>query len=77
MRSYHSRTSDESNQSGVTSEGNSGNFLALLRLLVESSDKVLKDLNLFSAPKNAKYQSHTIQNDLIAATGERIQEKLL
>ena len=37
---------------------------------------VLKE-HLSSAPNNAKYQSPTIQNDLINATGEWIQEKIL
>ena len=66
----------ESIQSSVTSEGNPGNFLALLRLLFESGDMVLKE-HLSSAPNNAKYQSPTIQNGLITATGEWIQEKIL
>ena len=65
---------DESMQSSVPSEGNPGNFLALLRLLVEFGDMVLKE-HLSSAPNNAKYQSPTIQNDLHA--GEWILEKIL
>ena len=79
LRGHHeimSFKNDESMQSSVSSEGNPGNFLALLRLLVESGDMVLKD-HLSSAPKNAKYQSPTIQNDLINATGEWMQEKIL
>ena len=61
LRGYHevmSFMNDESMQSSVPSEGNPGNFLALLRLLVEFGDMVLKE-HLSSAPKNAKYQSPT------------------
>ena len=47
---------DESTQSIVTSEGNPGNVLALLGLLVEFRGMVLKE-NLSSAPNNAKYQT--------------------
>ena len=77
LRGHHeimSFKNDESMQSSVSSEGNPGNFLALLTLLVEPGDMVLKE-HLSSAPNNAKYQSPTIQNDLINATGEWIQEK--
>lgn len=59
LRGHHgimSFKNDESTQSIVTSEGNPGNFLALLGLLVEFRGMVLKE-NLSSAPNNAKYQT--------------------
>ena len=54
---------------------NPGSFQALLQFRIESGDEVLKDY--FSAgQKNAQYHSPKIQNDLIAAVGKWIQQKL-
>ena len=54
---------------------NPGSFLALLQFRIESGDEVLKD-NFFAGPKNLQHCSPKIQNDLIAAVGKWIQQKL-
>lgn len=55
---------------------NSGNFLALLRLLADSGDVILREYNT-SAPKNAQYWSCIIQNDLTCAVEEGMQRNFL
>ena len=51
------------------SNANSGNFKALLQFRMESGDAVLKE-HYQTSPKNAKYNSKTIPNELIEITGE-------
>ena len=55
---------------------NDGNFLSLVRLLVESGDEQLKD-HLDNAPHNARYTSPKIQNEIISIIGELIQERVI
>ena len=54
---------------------NPGSFQALLQFRIESGDEVLK-VHFSAGPKNAQYRSPKIQNDLIAAVGKWIQQKL-
>ena len=54
---------------------NEGNFIQLLRFRAET-DPVLAD-HLAGAPRNAKYTSKTIQNELIAVIGNTIQNDIL
>ena len=55
---------------------NPGNFQAILKLQMESGDKILKE-HFSHAPKNALYHSPTIQNELIAAIGEWFQQRIV
>ena len=55
---------------------NSGNFQALLRFGMDAGDQILRE-HLATASRNAKYHSPTIQNDLIAATSQLIQKKIV
>ena len=55
---------------------NTGNFQALLRFGMDAGDQILRE-HLATAPRNAQYHSPTIQNDLIAATGQRRQKKIV
>ena len=55
---------------------NPGNFKALLKFRVDSGDHILKE-HLEKAPKNAKYTSKTIQNELINVTGEWISKQII
>ena len=52
-----------------------GSFQALLQFRIESGDEVLKD-HFSAGRKSAQYRSPKIQNDLIAAVGKWIQQKL-
>lgn len=52
-----------------------GNFLEFVRFRAET-DRVLH-MHLQSAPKNAKYTSKTIQNELIHVIGRHIQSNIL
>ena len=54
---------------------NPGSFQALLEFRIESGDEQLKD-HFSAGQKNAHYHSRKIQNDLIAAVGKWIQQKL-
>ena len=54
---------------------NPGSFQTLLQFRIESGDEVLKD-HFSAGRKNAQYRSPKIQNDLIAAVGKWIQQKL-
>ena len=54
---------------------NPGSLQALLQFRIESGDEVLKD-HFSARRKNAQYHSPKIQNDLIAAVGKWIQQKL-
>lgn len=49
---------------------------ALLQFRVESGDLVLKE-HFDTAPKNAVYNSKTIQNELICVTGEWLTNKIV
>ena len=55
--------------------GNQGNFTALVRFRAET-DEILKK-HLHNAPRNAKYMSKTIQNQLIDIIGQCIQMEIL
>ena len=55
---------------------NSRNFQALLRFGMDAGDQILRE-HLATAPRNAQYHSPTIQNDLIAATSQWIQKKIV
>ena len=58
------------------SDGNPGNFEALLQFRVDSGDTILTE-HLSMAAKNAQYRSPTIQNEFISAVGEYIQQHIL
>ncbi|XP_062505053.1 52 kDa repressor of the inhibitor of the protein kinase-like [Corticium candelabrum] len=55
---------------------NSRNFQALLWFGMDAGDQILRE-HLATAPRNAQYHSPTIQNDLIAATSQWIQKKIV
>ena len=52
-----------------------GNFQALLAFRVESGDKTLEQ-HVENAPRNARYISKTIQNEMISTVGMYIVDKL-
>ena len=54
---------------------NDGNFLQLVRFRAEN-DEILSDY-LKRAPRNAKYTSKTIQNELVAIVGDQIQRSIV
>lgn len=55
--------------------GNDGNFIEIIRFRAET-DPILAN-HLVSAPRNAKYTSKTIQNELISVVGQKIQKEIL
>ena len=55
---------------------NPGNFRALLDFRVDSGDDVLAQ-HFSSAPKNAQYTSHRIQDQIIGLIGKQIQATIL
>ena len=57
-------------------DGNPGNFVASINLVVRHGDKVLAE-HLRTCPKNARYTSAPIQNDLITLCGKNIQDKIV
>ena len=54
---------------------NKGNFMQILGLLGKH-DKVVED-RLFYGPRNAKYTSHTIQNNIIAVMATLVRNKIV
>ena len=54
---------------------NEGNFLELVRFRAETDEKLRK--HLANSPKNARYTSKTIQNELINIIGSRIRTGIL
>ena len=52
---------------------NRGNFVATLQLMVKG-DSILNK-HLLSAPKNAKYTSKTIQNEVVHIYASKIRER--
>ena len=60
---------------GLT-QTNPGNFRAMLLYRIDANDTVLKE-HISSAPRNAQYRPPSLQTELIAATGEWIQDKIL
>ena len=62
--------------SSNASQGNPGNFISMLHLRMDAGDVVLKE-HFSTAARNAQYHSPTVQNELVAACGEWIQEKIL
>lgn len=61
---------------GGYSKGQVGNFIRLIHFAVRHGDMDL-DKHLRSAPKNAKYLSKTIQNELIQCCGEVILDDII
>ena len=58
----------------LTSDGDpQGNFNALIRFAVASSDFILKQ-HLESCPKNAQYLSNAAQNQLILCMGDELHD---
>ena len=55
--------------------GNHGNFIALVNFRAQTDETLKKHLQ--NAPRNAKYTSKTIQNQLIDIIGKRIQKEIL
>lgn len=55
--------------------GNPGNFKALLQFRIDAGDNVLEK-HFETAAKNATYNSKTIQNELIAVSGEWILHEI-
>lgn len=55
---------------------NDGNFRSILRLMIMCGDDRLKK-HLETAPKNARYVSPIIQNEIINVIGEFIQQRLV
>ena len=56
-------------------QSNEGNFVELVRFWAET-DPVLAD-HLAKSPRNARYTSTTIQNELVEVIGERIRKDIL
>ena len=54
---------------------NEGNFIQLVRFHAQT-DKVLAD-HLSNCPRNARYTSKTIQNELLQVTGDKIRSEIL
>jgi hypothetical protein len=52
-----------------------GNFQALLDFRVDSGDKTLQE-HFENAPRNARYRSKTIQNEIINTVGSYITSKI-
>jgi len=48
----------------------------LLQFRVESGDKILKE-HFSTAPGNAQYTSHKIQDDIVSLIGSQIQKTIL
>ncbi|KAI6656136.1 52 kDa repressor of the inhibitor of the protein kinase [Oopsacas minuta] len=66
----------DNNQKEEEDEGsNEGNFVQLVRFRVET-DKVLADY-LAKGPKNARYTSKTIQNELVGVVGDKIRSDII
>ena len=63
-------------ESMSSNAGNPGNFISLLHLRMDAGDVVLKE-HFSTAARNVQYHSPTAQNELVAACGEWIQEKIL
>jgi len=55
---------------------NPGNFKSLLQFRVESGDEILKE-HFSTAPGNAQYTSHKIQDDIVSLIGSQIQKTIL
>ena len=51
---------------------NKGNFIAILRLLASGNDTL--DDHLKTGPRNAKYISKTIQNQILEIAADQIRE---
>ena len=75
MRGHKDSTKNhpEVGKSGLT---NSGNFVELLMYRVRGGDKTLEN-HLQNAPRNAKYTSLDIQNELIECCRDLIVEQLV
>ena len=58
------------------SEHNPGNFQSLLQFRLDAGDEMLRE-HFSTAGKNAQYTSPSVRNELIAATGQWIQEQLI
>ena len=69
---YSTKNHPEVGKSGLT---NSGNFVELLMYRVRGADKTLEN-HLQNAPRNAKYTSTDIQNELIECGMDLIVEQL-
>ena len=67
----------DDNVSWVVDEdcGNEGNFIEIAKFQAET-DPVLAN-HLVSSPRNAKYTSNTIQNELIAVVGQTIENEII
>lgn len=55
--------------------GNEGNFIEIVRFRAET-DPILAN-HLVSSPRNAKYTSKNIQNELIGVVGQMIQKEII
>ena len=51
---------------------NEGNFVAIIRLVAKSNPTLQK--HLVSGPKNARYISKTIQNEILEIAAEQIRQ---
>ena len=54
---------------------NPGNFIELVRFRAETDPVLAKHLK--NAPKNAKYTSKTIQNQMISIVGDHIRSEII
>ena len=70
---YSTKNHPEVGKSGLT---NSGDFVELLMYRVRGGDKTLEN-HLQNAPRNAKYTSPDIQNELIECCRDLIVEQLV
>ena len=62
-------------EASIDGNANTGNFLQILQLVARHDDIVVK--KIASAPKNAKYTGHQIQNDVIDVLGGLVRQSIL
>jgi len=62
-------------EASIDGNANTGNFLQILQLVARHDDIVVKKIT--SAPKNAKYTGHQIQNDVIDVLGGLVRQSIL
>ena len=75
LRGHRSESSPYSGENNFATSGNPGNFQCLLQFRMDVGDVLLQD-HFSNADKNA-HRSPTIQNDLIAACKQWIQERII
>ena len=76
LHGHRSESSPYSGENNFATFGNPGNFQCLLQFRMDAGDVLLQD-HFSNADMYAQYRSPTIQNDLIAACKQWIQERII